>query len=143
MVPLYALLTLVVAALKGLLSARAARVERKYAKAAKEAEAVARAVQAKPTTGAVDPYAVAKSQYELGRLVEKRDDLEAKTLAWQARAEKAAVVLAKLRGLNGRLVPYLMGVVDVGLVLVVLSTLGLPHGLTAEGVQVWAKSFGG
>jgi hypothetical protein len=143
MVPLYALLTLAVAALKGLLSARAARVERKYAKVAKLAEAVARAVQAQPTAGAVDPYARAKSHYELGRLVEKRDELEAKTLAWQARAEKAAAVLAKLRGLNGRLVPYLMGVVDVGLVLFVLSTLGLPHGLTAEGVQEWAKSFGG
>src|SRR5262245_36883848 len=143
MIPLYALLTLFVASVKGWLTARAARVERKYAKAAKEAEAVAKLVQAKPAGGAVDPYAVAKSQYELGRLVEKRDALEAKTLAWQARAEKAAAVLAKLRGWNGRLVPYLMGVVDVGLVLAALNLLGLPHGLTAENLEVWAKSFGG
>lgn len=143
MVPLYALLTLVVAAVKGALVALAARVERKYAKAAKEAEAVAKLVQAKPASGAVDPYAVAKSQYELGRLVEKRDALEAKTLAWQARSEKAGVLLAKLRGLNGRLVPYLMGVVDVGLVLAGLNLLGLPHGLTTENLEAWAKSFGG
>jgi hypothetical protein len=143
MVPLYALLTLAVAALKSLLAARAARVERKYAKAAKEAETVARQVQAKPAGGAVDPYAAAKSHYELGRLVEKRDALEAKTLAWQARAEKAAAVFAKLRGMNGRLVSYLMGVVDVGLVLTALNLLGLPHGLTGESVEAWAKSFGG
>ncbi len=143
MVPLYALLTMAVTALKSLLSARAARVERKYAKAAKEAEAVARQVQAKPTGGAVDPYAQAKSHYELGRLVEKRDALEAKTLAWQARADKAAVALATLRGMNGRLVPYLMGIVDVGLVLTALNFLGQPHGLTNEGVEAWAKSFGG
>jgi hypothetical protein len=143
MVPLYALLTLAVASVKGWLAARAAGVEKKYAKAAKEAEAVARAVQAKPAGGAVDPYALAKSHYELGRLVEKRDRLEGKTLAWQARAEKATAVLAKLKGLNGRLMPYLMGVVDVGLVLTALSMLGLPHGLTVEGVEEWAKSFGG
>jgi hypothetical protein len=143
MVPLYALMMTAVAAVKGALAARASRVERKYAKAAKEAEAVARLVQAKPAGGATDPYAVAKSQYELGRLVEKRDALEAKTLAWQARAEKAAALLAKLKGVNGRLVPYLMGVVDVGLALTALNFLGLPHGLTVEGVEEWAKSLGG
>jgi hypothetical protein len=142
MVPLYTLLTLAVAVLKGALARRAARVERKYAKAAKAAEAVARQAQAKPG-GAVDPFVVAKSQYELGRLVEKRDALEAKSLAWQARSEKAAAALAKLRNWNGRLVPYLMGVVDVGLVLGGLHLLGLPHGLSADGVQAWAKGFGG
>lgn len=142
MVPLYTLLTLAVAVLKGALARRAARVERKYAKAAKAAEAVARQVQAKPG-GAVDPFVVAKSQYELGRLVEKRDALEAKSLAWQARSEKAAAVLAKLRNWNGRLVPYLMGVVDVGLLLGGLYLLGFPHGVSAEGVQAWAKGFGG
>lgn len=139
MVPLYTLLTLAVAVLKGALAARTGRVERKYAKAAKAADETAKAVRGK----SADPLAAAKAQYELGRLVEKRDTLEAKSLAWQARSEKAAAVLAKLRGWNGRLVPYLMGMVDVSLVLGGLYLTGIPHGLTAEGVEAWAKSFGG
>lgn len=139
MVPLYTLLTLAVAVLKAALAARAGRVERKYAKAATAADEAAKVVRGK----AADPLAAAKAQYELGRLVEKRDALEVKSLAWQARSEKAAVVLAKLRNWNGRLVPYLMGIVDVGLAATALYLLGFPHGVTAEGVEAWAKSFAG
>lgn len=144
MIPLYTLLLTALSSVRWALSRKAARTERKYVKAAHEAEAVARQYHTKPgNASAADPYTTAKRQYELGRLVEVRDKWEAKYLTWQARTEKAGRTLTKLRGIKGRFVPYLLGVVDVGLVLSALHYLGLPHGLTTQTIQEWARSFSG
>lgn len=138
MVPLYALLVSAVAAVKAALARLTARVERKYARAALAAELLAKAAPPKAGNGsAPDPFEVAKRQYELGRLVEARDKLEAKFLARQARADAAARLLARLTGWKGRAVPYLLGVIDTALALAAVRHFGL----TEDSLQVWVAAW--
>lgn len=143
MIPLYGLLRAVLALVKSLFAAKASRLEKKYTKAALAAEAVARQLQTKPGNGQLDPFATAKSHYEFGRLVETRDRLEEKFLAWQGRAEQVGHAAAKVAAWKGRAVPYLCGVIDLGLALSALHLLGFPHGLTLDGVKDWASKFVG
>ncbi len=142
MVPLYAVFLTALGGLKWVLAGRAARTEKKYTTAALEAEQAARQTQVKPGNAAhADVFATAKRQYELGRLVERRDLLETKYHGQQGRAERAAKLVARLRGVQGRLVPYLFGVVDVVLVMVALHYLGLPHDLDPDKVTAWAETL--
>lgn len=143
MIPLYALLRAVLAAVKALFASKASRLERKYTKAALAAEAVARVLQTKPGNAHADPFTTAKSHYEFGKLVETRDKLEEKFLTWHGRAEGVGRALKKLAGWKGRAVPYLCGIVDLGLALTALHYLGFPHGLTLDGMKVWAKGLVG
>ena len=143
MIPLYALLRAVLSGVKWLFAAKAVRLERRYTKAALAAEALARQLQTKPGNGALDPFATAKSHYEFGRVVENRDRLEEKFLTWQGRAERVGRVTKKLAGWKGRAVPYLCGIVDLGLALTALHYLGFPHGLTLDGVKAWAGKIAG
>ena len=142
MVPLYALVVAALSALKAALARRAVRLERKYAHAALAAQTVAMAAQGKPGNGsAADPFAAAKRQYDLGRLVEARDRLEAKFLGWQVRADAVGGFVARLRGWNGRAVPYLLGVTDAALVVVAVSYLGPGYGLTPSAVKGWMDAM--
>lgn len=142
MVPMYALLLLALVALKRTLTGRAARFERKYTRAALDAEVLARESQVKPGNGgAADALVVAKRQYALALAVDARDRLEMKFVRWQAKADAVAKLLARLHGWNGRLIPYFAGVVDVGLVFVALNALGMPHGLEPTAVKEWAQAF--
>ena len=142
MVPLYTLMLTALAGVKWALAGRAARTEKKYTRAALDAEKLARELQTKPgAPGSGDTFAQAKRQYELGRVVETRDRLEAKFLTCQGKAEKVAAVVAKLRNWNGRVVPYLLGVADVVLVLVLLDRLGFPHGMDVTAVRAWAEAL--
>lgn len=143
MIPLYALVRAVLAGVRWLFASKAGRLERKYTKAALAAEAVARQLQTRPGTNLVDPYTTAKSHYEFGRLVETRDRLEEKFLAWQARTESVGRAAKKVAAWKGRAVPYACGVVDFGLVFTALHMLGLPHGLSLDGMKTWATSFFG
>ena len=142
MVPMYVLMLVALSALARVLSARAARMERKYTRAAMLATELAKAGAVKPGNGSTaDPFITAKRQYDLGRLVEVRDRLESKFLTWQARAESVSAFAAQLRRWQGRAVPYLFGIADVSIVLVALHLLGLPHGLTTDTVSGWAEAL--
>jgi hypothetical protein len=143
MIPFYVLLRALLAGVKALFASKATRLERKYTKAALAAEALARQLQTKPGNGHLDPFVTAKSHYEFGRLVEARDRLEEKFLAWQGRAEGVGRASKSLAEWKGRTVPYLCGVIDLGLVLAALHLLGVPHGLTLDGVKGWAKHLVG
>src|SRR5688572_14069354 len=138
MVPLYAVFLAALGGLKWVLAGRAARTEKKYTAAALAAQQAARPVKPGNASG-LDALAAAKRQYELGRLVQVRDVLEARYLGWQARAERVGSTLTRLRSAKGLFVPYLCGVVDVALVLLALHTLGLPHGLNPDQVRTWAE----
>lgn len=141
MIPLYALLRAALSGVTAVFAAIAARLERRYTKAALAAEALARQLQTKRGNGNLDPFATAKSHYEFGRLVETRDRLEEKFLAWQGRAEGVARAAKNIVNWKGRTVPYLGGAIDLGLVLGALHLLGVPHGLTLDGVKAWATSL--
>jgi hypothetical protein len=138
MVPLYAVFLAALGGLKWVLAGRAARTEKKFMAAALAAQQAARPVKPGNASGH-DALAAAKKQYELGRLVQARDVLEARYHGWQARAERAASTLTRLRSAKGLFIPYLCGVVDVALVLAALHALGLPHGLNPDQVRAWAE----
>jgi hypothetical protein len=140
MVPLYAVFLAALGGARWALAVRAARTEKKFTAAALAAQQAARPI--KPgNAGGHDPLAAARRQYELGRLVQVRDALEARYLGWQGRADRAGELLTRLRSAKGLFVPYLCGVVDVALVLVALHLLGLPHGLGQDQVQAWAEAL--
>jgi hypothetical protein len=142
MIPLYTLFLSALGGLKWVLAGRAARTEKKYTAAALEAEQAARQAQVKPGNASQpDVFAAAKRQYELGRLVQLRDQLEVRYHGWQGRADRIGKLVARLRGVKGRLVPYLFGVVDVVLVMAALHYLGLPHDLDKDKVTAWAETM--
>ena len=143
MIPLYALLRAALAGVKTVFAAKAAHLERKYTRAALAAESLARQLQTKPGNGNLDPFLTAKSHYEFGRLVENRDRMKEKFLAWQGWAEGVGRASAKVAGWKGRTVPYLCGAIDLGVVLGALHLLGFPHGLSLDGVKDWAKHLVG
>jgi len=142
MVPLYTVFLTALSGWKWVLAGRAARTEKKYTTAALEAEQAARQAQMKPGNASQpDVFATAKRQYELGRLVELRDQLEVRYHGWQGRTDRLGQLVTRLRGVKGRLVPYLFGVVDVVLVVVALHYLGLPHDLDPDKVTAWAATM--
>jgi hypothetical protein len=127
MILLYLSLLLLLGLLRLLVAVRVRLLEKKYARAARDAQVLAQQSAYKPGNGSrVDPYASAKQQYQLGSLVHKRDRAEARYAAWQASSEKLGRLLLRIRSFKGRFVPYVFGAVDVVLVLALLSLLG--HG---------------
>jgi hypothetical protein len=141
MMILFMLARLWLATLTAWVGRKAGKFEKRYAKAALAAEKVANEVKVKPgNASAADPLANAKKYYTLGHLVEDRDRLEGKYLAWQARADRLRGTAKRVGGYKGRLVPYLVGAADVALVLVALHYLGLPHGLSQETVKEFVSA---
>src|SRR5439155_18914197 len=105
---------------------RAKLLERKFARLARDARDLATPPIFKMSGGArPDPYAFAKQQYLLGEVTAKRDLVEARHEAWQARSDKLARMMTRLRNWKGRTVPYLFGAVDAVLLLIVFGVLGV------------------
>ena len=123
MMLVYLVLLLVLVMARLLVWRRVAALERKYARAARAAQEVAQQpVYKEGNSGRPDPYRVAKHQYLVGQLVQKRDRIEGRYATWQARAEGLARLAARLRGWKGRWVPYLFGAADAVAVLVLLGS---------------------
>ena len=132
MVPLYALLLTGLAGLRRLLAGRAAGLERKYVRAAGRADKAARLLHVKSGNGKPpDLLASSRRQYELGRLVQVRDALSDRYMSAQGRADGIAHRLRRLTAVQGRAVPYLLGLADAGLV----ATAAGKYGVTAAGVR--------
>jgi hypothetical protein len=122
---LYTLLLLFLGALQVLIDRRAARLERKYARAAQATDRLAREpVYKGGNTTRPDPTVAAKRQYQLGVLAQKRDRLEAKHETWQTARDKVAVLAAGIRAWRGKKLPYALGVLDFGFLLYLIDTLG-------------------
>jgi hypothetical protein len=114
MIVLYHLVLFVLGTIKLVFAQRAAALERKFARLAKEMTGLVRdPIFKEGNSCKQDPYLVAKRQYLLGSLVQKKDRLEAKYERWALRAEKLAWRVTKLRAWKGRLLPYIVGVLDV------------------------------
>jgi hypothetical protein len=124
MIVLYVTLLLVFGLLHLLVRRRATALERQYSRAAGATDAALKETTLKPGNGnRPDPCQAAKRQYELGRLVDKRDAVEARYTAWQGAAEKFAAARARLRRWQGKFLPYAFGMLDTALVLVLLDQL--------------------
>lgn len=132
MILLYTLLLVFLGALKLVLDRRVASLERKYSRTAREADNLVREPLYKGgNSNRPDPAQIAKRQYLLGRLVQKRERLEGKYTAWQDRADRLAKLVARIRGWKGKTLPYTLGIVDVSMVLYLIDYFGVGHYLSA------------
>jgi hypothetical protein len=123
---LYLFLLLLLLLARAFISRRAARLERKYEHAARTArELLNLPVYRQGNNSKPDLTAQAKQQYLLGQVVEQRDRVEARYVAWQARADRVGRLLTRVRSWKGRAVPYVFGVVDLAMVLAFLTLMGV------------------
>jgi hypothetical protein len=126
MMILYLCLLLILVLARVYVVRRVARLEKKYARAAQAArELLQQPVYKGGNNNRTDACAHAKQQYLLGEVTARRDQAESRYLTWQARSDKLARLISRIRSWKGRMVPYLAGIVDVALVLVLLSVLGV------------------
>jgi hypothetical protein len=146
MVVLYTTLVLLLGVATFLIKRRVAALERRYTRVAKEADQLVRQASFKEgNSSRFDPYQNAKRQYRLALVAQKRDRVEARYAAWQARAERCERLTAAVRGWKGRKLPYTLGVLDVGVLLSVIDYLGVgPYDgfrrLLAAAVSLFVKS---
>ena len=126
MILIYALIVLLLGMAVALTGWRARSLERRYARAAREADVLARELSFRGGNSArPDTFLTAKRQYELGRLVQIRDRLEEKHDKWEARAGKCRGLKNRLQSCKGRFLPYVLGAIDVVGAFLVLSVLGI------------------
>jgi len=126
MIILYTSLLVLLMGARFLVRRRAAGLERKYAAVLKQANALLREPLPREGNSArTDPYQTAKRNYQLGALAQKKEALEARHYAWQARAEKVGRWVKAVRAWRGRKLPYVLGGIDAFSALCVLEYLGL------------------
>ena len=142
MILVYALLLLLLVVARYVIGRRVASLERKYIKVARTTDELFRAQPPRPGNGSKpDPYAAARQAYLLGRAVERRERVEARYCAWQKFAERFGARVAQVHGWKGRKLPYLVGALDVLLVLGTLDYLGYREQLSAQAVVDFLTSL--
>jgi hypothetical protein len=127
MLLIYTSILAALVALRTLVKARAARLEKRFVRAAYDADESLKLATARSGNGKVDVAAQAKHQYLLGAKVQKRDALEVR---WQRWANWADALTRRVRGLagwKGRLLPYALGGLDVWLLMNLAERLGHGH----------------
>src|SRR5260370_9455987 len=125
MILMYSSLLFVLGVAKFLIGRRVKSLENKYARVAKEADALVKQPFYKEGNSTrMDPYLTAKRQYLLGLLAQKRDRVEAKSAAWQVFSDKFGRFVGAGQKWKGRKLPYTFGAVDVACVLGVIDSLG-------------------
>ncbi len=125
MILLYSSVLLLLGAIKTLVACRAASLGRKYSALSKEVQPRLRAVTIRPGNAGYDACKAAKAQLELGVVVQRRDQVEAKHFAWQHRADKLERLLNRLRAWKGQKLPYSLGAIDVWLALALIDHAGV------------------
>jgi hypothetical protein len=126
MILLYALALLVLGCGAFVTGRRARSIERKFVRAAAQADKLAKEMSYRGGTNNLpDQFAAARRQFELGRLVQARDRLEEKYDAWEHRADACRRLSERLRRWKGRTVPYLFGVIDVVAVFALATVVGI------------------
>jgi hypothetical protein len=145
MILLYTALIFCLVLIKFLFDRRVARLEKKFIQTADAADhlmaeailkdsaraepviiagvAVAKKTQVKEVRP--DAAQLAKRQFLLGQLVQKRDRLEEKHHKWERRSDRINAVITRIRAWKGRKVPYTFGVLDVTSAMYVVDRYGL------------------
>jgi hypothetical protein len=142
MIFLYSSLVFVLGVAKFLIGRRVKVLEKKYARVAKEAEALVKQPTFKEgNSSRVDPYLVAKRQYLLGLLAQKRDRVEAKYAAWQIFSEKFGRFVANVQRWKGRKLPYTFGALDVACLLGVIDYLGFSEVIGVRALVAYVTSL--
>ena len=119
---------------------RVARLERKYGHVAKQAQLVALEPAFKPGAR-LDACQIAKRQYLLGQLVQKRDRVEGKVHSWQAFADRFKGMTARVKSWKGKKLPYTFGVVDVSCLLYAIDSAGIGRHVNLAQAWRWFQSL--
>ena len=128
MILLYTFLLIVLGTVGFLIRRRAVSLERKYTKTAADVDQLSfntLPFRQGNSNSKLDTAESAKRQYLLGQLTQKRDSLEARSHAWQGRAERFDKAVAAICEWKGRKLPYTMGVVDVSAAMYAIDYFGL------------------
>jgi len=126
MLLLYVFLVILLVLARVVVRSRVFLLEKKFARLARVARDLnVQSAGKQGINGRLDSCGYAKQQYLLGEVTARRDLAEARYEAWQARSEKLAKIMSRIRAVKGRTVPYLFGAVDAALVLLALTMLGV------------------
>jgi hypothetical protein len=126
MLLLYTLLLLLLGVARFMIARRVASLEKRCARVAKQTDKLVRESPYRDgNSGRADPFQVAKRQFQLGLLAQKRERLEDKHLSWQRRVKKFGNMVDGLRNWKGKKLPYTFGVLDVMLLLTLIDYLAL------------------
>jgi hypothetical protein len=126
MLAVYLYLLISLALLHWLVRVRVRRLERRYTTIAAEADTLLKKGSYRAGNGSrPDPYQAAKQQFELARLAMKRDRIEERYASWQSFSERFGQLRRRLSGYRGKVLPYLVGAIDVTGVMVALHQVGL------------------
>jgi hypothetical protein len=125
MVLLYTLALFLLGVVKKVIDWRVGALERRYTRAALAVVKLMREPAYRDGNGGRGDLAqTAKRQYQLGVLVQHRDQLEARHNRCQLHAEKLGRLITGLRSWKGRALPYTLGILDVSSVLYLVNYLG-------------------
>jgi hypothetical protein len=142
MILVYALLILLLVVARFVIVRRVAALERKYVKLARTTDELFKVQAPRPGNGGkVDPYATARQAYLLGQAVERRERVENRYIGWQKVAERFTALVNAVRAWKGRKLPYVIGALDVLLVLGALDYLGYREQLSAHALIDFVSSL--
>ena len=122
-----------------ILTLRASWIEQKYVKTSCKVQEELKLSDTRPGNAMGDARLnYARKQYELGRMVEKCDRIGERYVRAQALAESVGHKQKWLASLQGRVTPYLFGVTDMVVVMVLLNYFGItmPQLMTEAEVYV-------
>jgi hypothetical protein len=126
MLIVYLYLLISLALLHWLVRLRVRRLERRFTRVAAEADILLKKGTFRAGNGSrPDPYQAAKQQFELARLAMKRDAVEDRYGSWQSFSECFGQLRRRLSGYRGKVLPYLVGAIDVAGIMVALNHLGI------------------
>lgn len=133
MLLLYSIALVALGAARWLWAMAAQRLESRFAKLSTQVNSLAGEISLKPGNGSrPDPIETARRTFELGKLVQKRDTLEARLLKRISIAEKLGWWMQRLRSFKGTKLPYTMGAVDVWLALTAIDLAGFGQYVNAR-----------
>ena len=142
MILIYTVVVLILAIASWLIQRRVARLERKFSRVAKQTHQVALEPAFKPGAR-LDACQIAKRQYQLGQLVQKRDRVEGKVHGWQAFADRFKGLTMRVKGWKGKKLPYTFGVVDVSCLLYAIDSVGMSRHVNLAQAWRWLMSLVG
>jgi hypothetical protein len=126
MILLYTCLLLLLVVTRFLVGRRVARLQARYTRLAQEVCKLAAEPSYKEgNSRRPDPYQSARTQYRLGQLIQRKDRLEDRYVAWLGRSERLAKWYTAVRHWKGRKLPYTFGVLDVAGTLCLIDYLGV------------------
>ena len=114
MIVLYVVCKAVLALAHAILTLRASWIEQKYVKTSCKVQEELKVSDTRPGNAMGDARLnYARKQYELGRMVEKCDRIGTRYVRAQALAESIGQKRNRVASVQGRMTPYLFGVIDM------------------------------